>query len=139
MTELSEPNYAIGYKKPPTATRFKKGQSGNPHGRPKRPEGISISEVLDSKQRGKNGELISSREAIVIRLLNNAMSGNQKAFAKFLNLMITSGLLRNEAPISGGRIIRFPTDPRASPSPKTYAEWLRKEGRHEEANTIDPP
>ena len=139
MTELNEPNYAVGYKKPPTATQFKKGKSGNPHGRPKRPEGISIAEVMDSKQSGKNGEIVSSREAIVIRLLNDAMKGNQKAFAKFLSLMIRSGLLWNEAPISGGRIIRFPTHPRSSPSPKTYAKWLRKEGRHEEADTIDPP
>lgn len=27
--------YEVGYKKPPVATRFKKGQSGNPSGRPK--------------------------------------------------------------------------------------------------------
>jgi len=29
------PSYEVGYKKPPVATRFKKGQSGNPSGRPK--------------------------------------------------------------------------------------------------------
>src|SRR5215472_2941022 len=28
--------YKVGYRKPPTQTRFKKGQSGNPSGRPKR-------------------------------------------------------------------------------------------------------
>lgn len=28
-------SYEVGYKKPPVATRFKKGQSGNPSGRPK--------------------------------------------------------------------------------------------------------
>ena len=28
-------NYAVGYGKPPLHTRFKKGQSGNVHGRPK--------------------------------------------------------------------------------------------------------
>lgn len=27
--------YEVGYGKPPSATRFKPGQSGNPHGRPK--------------------------------------------------------------------------------------------------------
>ena len=27
--------YAVGYRKPPTATRFKPVQSGNPKGRPK--------------------------------------------------------------------------------------------------------
>ena len=28
--------YEVGYGKPPKATRFKKGQSGNPKGRPRR-------------------------------------------------------------------------------------------------------
>ena len=27
--------YEVGYRKPPKATQFKQGQSGNPHGRPK--------------------------------------------------------------------------------------------------------
>jgi hypothetical protein len=27
--------YTVGYRKPPQATRFKPGQSGNPKGRPK--------------------------------------------------------------------------------------------------------
>lgn len=29
------PGYDVGYGKPPVATRFKQGQSGNPKGRPK--------------------------------------------------------------------------------------------------------
>jgi hypothetical protein len=29
------PGYEVGYAKPPEATRFQKGQSGNPRGRPK--------------------------------------------------------------------------------------------------------
>jgi hypothetical protein len=28
--------YEIGYRKPPKATQFRKGRSGNPRGRPKR-------------------------------------------------------------------------------------------------------
>ena len=34
MTE-KKGNYDIGYRKPPEGRRFKKGQSGNPSGRPK--------------------------------------------------------------------------------------------------------
>jgi hypothetical protein len=138
MAQSDDANYEIGYKKPPTKNQFKKGQSGNPRGRPKRAEGVSISEVLDGKQRGKNGEVISNREAIVIRILNDALKGNQKAFARFLNFMTQSGLLRTMTSVGGGTIIRIPTNPAASPSPKTYAAWLRKEGRHEEADAIDP-
>ena len=29
------PNYRVGYGKPPKATQFKRGRSGNPKGRPK--------------------------------------------------------------------------------------------------------
>jgi len=28
-------DYAVGYGKPPVGTRFQKGQSGNPEGRPR--------------------------------------------------------------------------------------------------------
>ncbi len=38
-TESSqEPEYEVGYRKPPKHTRFVKGQSGNPRGRPRKPK-----------------------------------------------------------------------------------------------------
>lgn len=86
----------FGYGKPPKHSQFRKGQSGNPAGRPKAPIGVSIKEILDGDQRGKNGEVISGREAYVIALVNGALSGNQKAFSKFMTLMKQSGLIRHE-------------------------------------------
>lgn len=91
-TDLPE----VGYKKPPKNSQFRKGRSGNPNGRPKAPIGISIKEILDGDQRGKNGEVISRREAYVIALVNEALRGNQKAFSKFMKLMHRSGLIRRE-------------------------------------------
>jgi Family of unknown function (DUF5681) len=35
MADESNRNYDVGYGKPPLHSRFKKGRSGNPHGRPK--------------------------------------------------------------------------------------------------------
>ena len=105
MTNSSDPpfrphlpsnQHEVGYKKPPKHSQFVKGQSGNPNGRPKVPSGISIKELLDGDQMGKNGEVISKREAIVIRMLNDALAGNQRAFGRFLKLLNLSGLKRTE-------------------------------------------
>src|SRR5260370_4858810 len=68
--------YKIGYGKPPMHAQFRKGTTGCPTGRPKRPPGISIKEILDGDQRGKNGEVISKREAIAITVVNGALRGN---------------------------------------------------------------
>ena len=35
MKPKEEKDYEVGYKKPPKKNQFKKGQSGNPKGRPK--------------------------------------------------------------------------------------------------------
>jgi hypothetical protein len=38
MTDKTENNYELGYRRPPVATRYPKGKSGNPEGRPKAEE-----------------------------------------------------------------------------------------------------
>jgi hypothetical protein len=50
-------DYEVGYKRPPIATHFKKGQSGNPSGKPKK-----ITQELDP---GKILQSIDNEEMIV--------------------------------------------------------------------------
>jgi hypothetical protein len=50
-------DYEVGYKRPPVATRFKKGQSGNPSGKPKK-----ISQELDP---GKILQAIDNEQMVV--------------------------------------------------------------------------
>jgi hypothetical protein len=95
-SQPSDDQHGIGYKRPPKHSQFPKGKSGNPGGRPKAPIGTSIKDILDGDQMGKNGQVISRREAIVIRMLNDALAGNQKAFGRFVKLLDLSGLKRTE-------------------------------------------
>ena len=76
-------------------------------------------------KRGKNGEVISKREAIVIRMLNDALAGNQKAFGRFLKLLSLSGLKRTEPP-SQVKNIFYDSRPM---TPEEYEEFKRNFGR----------
>jgi hypothetical protein len=119
----SDPSdYKVGYGKPPRHAQFRKGTTGCPTGRPKRPVGISIKEILDGDQRGKNGEVISRREAYVIAIVNEALRGNQKAFSKFMKLMHRSGLMRRETSIN-------PTVIQVPERPGTREDFERQFGR----------
>jgi hypothetical protein len=50
-------DYEVGYKKPPIASRFKRGQSGNPSGKPKR--------IISELDPGKMLQSIDNEEMIV--------------------------------------------------------------------------
>jgi hypothetical protein len=126
--ERSTGQREFGYGKPPKHAQFAKGRSGNPGGRPKDPIGISIKELLDGDQRGKNGEVISRREALVISIVNEALRGNQKAFSKFMTLMHRSGLMRRETS-NRPTVIRVPT------RSGTMEEFMKDFGRPSKSNT----
>jgi Family of unknown function (DUF5681) len=78
--EQSE-GYEVGYGKPPLGTRFKKGQSGNSKGRPKQIKSLQAEINRELKQKvaiNENGrkKKITKRQAIVKRLINDAINGN---------------------------------------------------------------
>ena len=79
-------DYEVGYGKPPAAHRFKKGQSGNPKGRPK--QHLTFDELVSRQLKGKKiilrdkGErerLVSAQEAIILKLMAKALQGDQRA------------------------------------------------------------
>lgn len=80
----------VGYKKPPEATRFKPGESGNPKGRPKGAKNFATAIEEELKARitiNENGKRrkISKREAIAKQLVNKAASGDSKAIPLLFN------------------------------------------------------
>lgn len=87
--EPGEP-YAVGYGKPPKAHRFKPGQSGNPKGRPRgaNSEATLLKELLGKKmeiREGNRTRKVSTLEALLLRVRNDALKGNPKALAFLLN------------------------------------------------------
>jgi hypothetical protein len=80
----------VGYCRPPKKNRFKKGQSGNPRGRPKgrKNEETIWNELLDRKvkvrERGRE-RWITVREALQRRFLEDALRGNAKSAAFVLD------------------------------------------------------
>jgi hypothetical protein len=78
-------DYDVGYGKPPKATRFQPGRSGNPKGRPRGRKNLrTILEetlfksvmVTESGQKRR----VPAIEAAFLRLLNKALEGDLRAF-----------------------------------------------------------
>jgi hypothetical protein len=86
----TEPPNGVGYGNPPKHTRFAKGKSGNPKGRPKGSRNFATVIQAELKRRvaitedGKRKK-ISKREAVVKQLVNKAASGDHRAIPTLLN------------------------------------------------------
>jgi hypothetical protein len=84
----SSSSYEVGYGKPPRQYRFRRGQSGNPKGRPKGTKNTAtlLREILDRKIEVRSGtgvRKISIREAMLTRFAESALEGDTRA-ATFL-------------------------------------------------------
>lgn len=84
--------YLVGYRRPPRHTQFKKGQSGNPKGRPKIskcPNETLVNELFSTIEIKENGKTkkITKLDAIYKRVTNMALSGDMKAINTLLKLL----------------------------------------------------
>jgi hypothetical protein len=91
----------VGYGRPPKANQYKKGQSGNPSGRPRGSKNISavinsaLSERVTVNQNGKR-HTISKLEAAATQLANKAAAGDPRA-AKLIIDLLHQSETRDEA------------------------------------------
>ena len=87
--DADDRDYDVGYGKPPKATRFRKGQTGNPKGRPKGAKGVqaSLKRELESKitiQEGGRTLRITKAQAAAKQLMNKALTGDMRAMTMLL-------------------------------------------------------
>ena len=82
----------VGYGRPPLATRFRPGQSGNPRGRPKGARNLStviasaLSERVAITENGHRHR-ITKLEAAIKQLVNRAAGGETRATQLLIQLV----------------------------------------------------
>ena len=83
--------YDVGYRRPPMATRFQKGHSGNPSGRPKGRKNLAtvLSQALQVKipvtEAGRR-RLKTKLEVAITQVVNKAASGDLRALGQILGM-----------------------------------------------------
>jgi hypothetical protein len=95
----------VGYAKPPTRTRFQKGVSGNPRGRPRGARNLAtvLERTLNEKVViNENGmrKTVTKREAAFKQLVNKAASGDLLAIRLLTALASTAEIGTATAPKS---------------------------------------
>jgi hypothetical protein len=90
MPNQDDPDYTVGYKKPPRHTQFKPGQSGNPKGRSKK--SVTLDETLAKEllaticvAQGGRRRRTSVLGALIKLFIHAGLKGDLKAGALLLN------------------------------------------------------
>jgi Family of unknown function (DUF5681) len=92
MSHDDERGYEVGYGKPPRHSQFKRGQSGNPRGRPAGSKNLAtlVNEALNEPvivvENGGRRK-ISKREAIIKQLVNRSAKADWRAIKILLDIV----------------------------------------------------
>lgn len=118
-------NYEVGYGKPPKHTRFKKGRSGNPKGRPKGHHNFktdvvdTLSMPVSVKDQGRK-KTVSTQQAALLRLREKALGGDARALDRLIDL---ASLHNDEEIADAAAAALMPSDKAIL---EGYAERLRR-------------
>ena len=90
----------VGYRRPPIATRFKPGQSGNPKGRARGTVNLQtiLNKILNERVSVREGtrlRKVSKAEAILRGIVVNAMKGDPRAIAAMFKIAEQPGQLQD--------------------------------------------
>jgi phosphosulfolactate phosphohydrolase-like enzyme len=101
MSQSDDPDDKVGYGRPPRATRFQKGRSGNPNGRPKGSKNLAsifakaARETVIVTSNGRRHQ--KSKLEVIAAQQTNKAAGGDLAAAKFIASIVGADEHRGEA------------------------------------------
>jgi gamma-glutamyl:cysteine ligase YbdK (ATP-grasp superfamily) len=101
---MSDSDSEVGYGKPPTSTRFRPGQSGNPGGRKKRVDNVAtalaaeLDATISVRENGRE-QRVKKSLAMAKALVARALKGDARAFAHIMQLLPDQFRLPQEAKV----------------------------------------
>jgi hypothetical protein len=103
-TKRNRSDYEVGFARPPKATQFKKGTSGNKKGRPKGTKNIATlfrQEIYQGVTIVENGQrrTIPKVQAALKQLTNKAATGDPRAIQAIMNMASDLGDLKHPDPL----------------------------------------
>ena len=121
---------AVGYGRPPKATQFQPGKSGNPRGRPKGAKNaatmanLALDQKIPVTEKGVHRRM-SVREVAFRRLAEKAVAGDLKTLAFLLTLAAEAN--SHEAPAATEALSQQDAD-----IIKTFLEGMQRQTREEQ-------
>ena len=123
--------HEVGYGKPPVHTRFRKGRSGNPAGRPRGSRDLAalLAAELDKPVAVREGggavRKVRKRQALAAGLVNKALQGDLRAARLLLEQVRPGGAEGRDPADPDGRVPSSDTDR------EIIASYLARMGRQE--------
>jgi hypothetical protein len=134
--------YSVGYARPPEHGKFKKGETGNPRGRPRnsRNRRTTLKEILEEKVEATVGGkrvVITKYECGKRIQVNKMLQGNDRSYLIIENEVEQQGLFEEGPPQHGVLVLPAPMGPeeylklygkaaRGTPVPPDIVERLEK-------------